>query len=417
MERLKWMGIALAILGLRIAPPTGLRAADWPQFLGPARDGTTPERVALPWPEAGPRRLWRLDAGAGFAGPVISGDQAVLFAREGDADTVTSVEARTGKVLWTQRQPSTFSDDMGSGDGPRSTPCIADGRVFTWGADGHLWARNLKDGRRLWDVDARGQFQADPGFFGFACSPLVIGNQVLLSVGGRDGAGLVAWDAGSGKLLWKRTDQEAGYASPVPAVGGPDGLALFFNREGLVGIATPSGDEQFRFPWRSRMSASVNAASPVVLGEEIFLTASYGTGAVLLRRQGRSLTKVWSGDDSLSAHFATPVLHQGHLYGFHGRQERGAELRCIEWATGKVVWRDENLGPGSVALAATDLVILLEAGELLVAPATPDGFRPAARTQILGRGARAPLAVAGGALFARDTRHWVSLDIRPTKSR
>ncbi|MCW5556376.1 MAG: PQQ-binding-like beta-propeller repeat protein [Verrucomicrobiae bacterium] len=307
----------------------GLSAADWPQFLGPARNGSTSETVATPWPEDGPRRRWRIEAGAGFAGPVIAGDRAILFSREGSDDVVSAVQVRTGKRLWTQRQPTTFMDEMGMGDGPRSTPCIADGRVFLWGADGHLWARDLKDGKLVWDVDARDRFRADPGFFGFACSPLVIGNQVLLNVGGRDGAGLAAWDTASGKLLWKLTDQEAGYASPVPATEASPGLALFFNREGLVGVGMPSGTEQFRFPWRSRMNASVNAASPVVAGDEIFLTASYGTGAVLLRRKGAALETVWSGDQSLSAHFATPVLHGGHLYGFHGRQEFGRN--CAVW--------------------------------------------------------------------------------------
>jgi len=392
---------------------SALPAADWPQFLGPSRNGTTPETIATPWPANGPQRRWRLDAGTGFAGPVVAGHQAVLFCREGSDDVVTAVEVRSGKHLWTQRQPTSFVDEMGSGDGPRSTPCIADGRVFTWGADGHLWVRDLKDGKRLWDVDARDRFQADPGFFGFACSPLVIGNQVLLNVGGREGAGLTAWDTASGKLLWKLTDQEAGYASPVPAADASAELALFFNREGLVGVGMPSGTERFRFPWRSRMSASVNAASPVVSGDEIFLTASYGTGAVLLRRKGGALETVWSGDDSLSAHFATPVLHRGHLYGFHGRQERGAELRCVEWATGRVKWRQDDLGPGSLVLAGSNLVILLESGELLAAPATPEGFRPAARAQVLGRGTRAPFAIAGGAVFARDARHWICLEPGP----
>ncbi|MBN8249895.1 MAG: PQQ-binding-like beta-propeller repeat protein [Verrucomicrobia bacterium] len=409
--------MAFALLSLCVVLAHALEAADWPQFLGPARNGTTPDAVTTPWPTAGPARRWRVDAGAGFAGAVVAGDRAVLFSKEEAEDTVTAVDVLSGKRLWTQRQPTTFSDEMGSGDGPRSTPCIAEGRVFLWGADGHLWARDLVDGRLLWDVDTRVEFQADPGFFGFACSPLVIGDQVLLNVGGREGAGVAAWDTSLGKLRWKRTDQEAGYASPVPGTGASAGLALFFNREGLLGVSMPSGEERYRFPWRSRMGASVNAASPLVQGDDIFLTASYGTGAVLLRRQGDTLKTVWSGDESLSAHFATPVLHAGHLYGFHGRQERGAELRCVEWSTGRVVWRQEDLGPGSLVLAAGDLVILLESGELLVAPATPDGFRPAARAQILGRGARAPFAIAGGAVFARDTRHWICVGVGRSQPR
>jgi len=399
------------LTGLVTVLASGLEAADWPQFLGPQRNGVTPDVVGVSWPDGGPPRRWRLDAGAGFAGPVVAGDHVVLFDRQGADDVVRAVSARTGATLWTQRYPSAFEDAMGSGDGPRSTPCIAEGRVFTWGADGRLCAFALEDGRRLWEVAARERFRADPGFFGFACSPLVVGTQVMLNLGGRDGAGLAAWEVSTGRLAWKLTDEEAGYASPVLAPGSPASLALFFNREGLVGVALPSGQERFRFRWRSRMGASVNAASPVVSGDEVYLTASYGTGGVLLRRRGEALETVWSGDESLSAHFATPVLRDGFLYGFHGRQERGAELRCVEWGTGRVRWRQDDLGPGSLVVAGDRLVVLLESGELLVAPAVPDGFRPQARAQILGRETRAPMAVSRGAVLARDGRHWVCLDL------
>ena len=270
----------------------------------------------------------------------------------------------------------------------------------------------MSDGARRWTVDTRERYQADPGFFGFGCSPLVVGNQVLLNVGGKGGAGLAAFDTASGRLLWKLKDQEAGYASPVVLPDADPSLALFFNREGLVGVSLPSGTERFSFPWRARMSASVNAATPLVSGSEIFLTASYGAGAVLLKRRGDALETVWSGDESLSAHFATPVLRSGFLYGFHGRQERGAELRCVEWATGRVRWTQEGLGAGSVALAGDRLVVLLETGELVIARAEPEAYVPLARSQILGRVARAPFALADGTLFARDSRQWVAVDLQ-----
>ena len=227
--------------------------------------------------------------------------------------------------------------------------------------------------------------------------------------------GLVAFEAESGRVIWKLRDDEAGYASPVlmPPKGDGPSVAVFFNREGLVGVTVPGGAEFFAFPWRSRMSASVNAASPLVHSDEIFLTASYGTGAVLLRRQGPTLKTVWSGDESLSAHFATPVLHAEFLYGFHGRQERGPELRCVEWATGKVRWSEEGLGSGSVILAGDRLVLLLESGSLVVARAEPDRYSPLARAQVLGRIARAPVALAGGKLYARDSRQWIALEVAP----
>ncbi|MBL9175965.1 MAG: PQQ-like beta-propeller repeat protein [Verrucomicrobiales bacterium] len=403
------MGTALFLLGIL----NTVRSADWPQFLGPDRNGSTPEGVGVPWSPEGPPRQWRVEAGMGFAGPVVAEGRAVLFHRIGDDDVLTVVDAATGRRIWEQRQATSFVDDMGSGDGPRGTPAVSGGRVFTLGADGRLSCHSLSDGQRLWSLPAREQFQADPGFFGFGCSPLVIDGRVLINIGGRPGAGLVAVEADSGRVAWKLRDDEAGYASPVPVMETLNGArtVLFFNREGLVGVQGRDGVELFNFPWRSRISASVNAASPVVSGNEVFLTASYGTGAVLLRRRGGKLETVWSGDDSLSAHFATPVLRSGFLYGFHGRQERGAELRCVDWATGKVRWRAEGVGPGSVVLSADRLVVLLESGELLVVRAEPDAYSPIARAQILGRAARAPLAIAGGTLFARDSRQWIAVRI------
>jgi len=389
------------------------RAADWPQFLGPDRNGTTSDRIGIRWGGDGPPQRWKVEAGAGFAGPVVSGGTAILFHRMGDDDVLLAVDAISGKRQWERHQPSAFVDSMGSGDGPRSTPCISGGRIYTFGADGRLACFNLADGAPRWSVDTAQQFQADPGFFGFGCSPLVVSNRVLLNLGGKAGAGLAAFDADTGKLVWKLKDQEAGYASPVLASDAGMPLALFFNREGLVGVDLPAGTERFSFPWRSRMSASVNAASPVVSGNDIFLTSSYGTGAVLLRRAGGQLKTVWSGDESMSAHFATPVLRSGFLYGFHGRQERGAELRCVEWGTGKVRWSQEGLGAGTVALSGDRLVVLLESGELLIVRASPDAFAVLARAQILGRVARASFALADGALFARDSRQWVCVDLKP----
>ena len=395
--------------------PIGAWAADWPQFLGPERNGSTPEVIGVAWPTDGPTRRWRLDAGAGFAGPVVAEGKAVLFHRIGSDDVLTVVDASSGARIWEQRQASTFEDEMGSGDGPRGTPAISGGRVFTLGADGRLSCHSMAEGRRVWSVSTRDQFHADAGFFGFGCSPLVVGGKVLVNVGGRPGAGLMAFEAESGRVAWKLRDDEAGYASPVPTSMKGDGppTVLFFNREGLVGVNGSGGVESFAFPWRSRMSASVNAASPVVSGDEIFLTSSYGTGAVLLRRRGATLETVWSGDESLSAHFATPVLRAGFLYGFHGRQERGPELRCVEWTTGKVRWSEEGLGSGSVILAGDRLVLLLESGSLVVARAEPDRYSPLARAQVLGRVARAPFAMAGGKLYARDSRQWVALEVAP----
>jgi len=388
------------------------RAGDWPQFLGPTRNGVTDDAVAL-WPAGGPAVAWAAKVGQGFSGPVVAGGNLVLFHRVGDEAVVQCMEAASGKVRWAAKYPTDYRDDFGFDEGPRATPAIADGRVYTLGAEGMLCCWNLADGAKVWSVDTRAMFHADKGFFGVACSPLVEGDLVVLNVGGKDGAGVVAFDRRDGHVRWKATNDEAGYASPVAATLGGQRSILSFNREGLVGLDPSNGNVRFKFHWRSRSHASVNAATPLVIGGQVFLSASYGTGAVLLKFSDGKPEPVWSGDDILSNHYATSVHHNGFLYGFDGRQEQTPRLRCVELNTGKIRWTEEEFGAGTLLLAGDRLVILTEKGDLIVAPATPDAFKPAARAKILHSTCRAHAALAGGLFYARDQETLVCIDLRP----
>lgn len=393
-----------------LSPATG---ADWPQFLGPARDGTTTETVAIPVSSEGPPRRWKVEAGSGFSGPVVRSGRAYLFDRMADEERVRCLDLTSGRLVWEHRAPTAYVDNFGFDNGPRGTPATTTNRMVVFGAEARLTCLNLADGKPVWTVETGRELGADRGFFGPACSPLILSNRVLLNLGNQDGGGVAAFDLTSGKLLWKATDHEAGYAAPVPgpalAPGGPP-TALFFTREGLV-QTTLDGEVQLTQRWRSRQSASVNAASPLVRSNEVFLTTSYDTGGLLLRLTGRTATEAWSNDEALSAHYATPVRREEFLYGFHGRQERGTEFRCVEWSTGKVRWSADGLGAGTVALAGDQLVLLLESGELLVAAADPRSFRQLARAQVMGKGTRAPFAVAEGTVVARDTRNLYCFEV------
>lgn len=389
--------------------------ADWPQFLGPHRDGTTTETVGVPSSPDGPKRRWKLDAGSGFSGPVVRAGRTYLFDRLGDEERVRCLSLTNGTLLWEHRAPTAYVDNFGFDNGPRGTPATTTNRLVVFGAEARLTCLNLADGKPVWTVEAGRDLGADRGFFGPACSPLILSNRVFLNLGNQAGGGVSAFDLGTGKLLWKTTDHEAGYAAPVPGpaltAGGPP-TALFFTREGLVQTSL-DGEVLVTQRWRSRQSASVNAASPLVRSNEVFLTTSYDTGGVLLRLNGRTATEVWSNDEALSAHYATPVRREGVLYGFHGRQERGPEFRCVEWSTGKVRWSADDLGAGTVILAGDRLVLLLESGELLIAAADPRSFRQLSRSQVLGKGTRAPFALAEGTLVARDTRNLYCFEVNP----
>ncbi len=412
-EAVEWYAMleAAQIGVLAIAAAVG--STDWPQFLGPTRDGVyAGGDMADAWPAEGPRVAWKANVGEGFSGPVVVGDRLVVFHRRGDKETVECLEASSGDRRWAFEYPTSYRDSFGADDdGPRATPAVAGGRVFTMGAEGKIHATDLEGGKRLWSLDAQEDLGADLGYFGMASSPLVEGEKVLFNIGGRNGAGIVALEAATGKILWKATDDDASCSSPVAATMGGKRHAFFFTRSGLRDIDPETGAVRFGFPWRARIAASVNAASPLVVGDLVFVSASYQTGAALLRVKDGEPEKVWTSDDALSCHYATSVHRGGFLYGFDGRVEARPSFRCVELATGKVRWSRDRFGAGSVTLAGERLLILKEDGELILTPAAPEELKPLARARILDGTVRAFPALASGRLYARGGGKLVCIDL------
>ena len=404
--------VASCVLIAQDLSPAASAKGDWPQILGPSRNGiyTGPEIVPS-FPRTGPPALWQRDVGAGFAGPSVVGDRLVLFHRVNNKETVEAMDALTGKTIWTFDYPTAYRDDFGFDEGPRAPPVIAGGRVFTHGADGMLHGIDFATGKMLWSVDTRKVFDAPKGYFGVASSPVVDANRVMVNVGGKSG-GIVAFDAATGKTLWTSTSDEASYSSPVIADINGQHTGVFFTRTGLVAVDPATGQVRYQMRWRSRQAASVNAATPIVVNDQIFLSASYSTGAVLLKVANSQVTPLWSGEESMSNHYSTSVLKDGYLYGFDGRQEFGQTLRCVELATGKVMWNVDGFGAGSLLIAGESLVIMRESGELALAPASPKAFRFAARAQLLKGVVRAYPALANGRYYVRNDRQLASFDLR-----
>ena len=385
---------------------------DWPQFLGPNRDGRyTGLPLAERWSDNKPPELWRKLVGEGLAGPVVSDGRVVLFHRVNDREVVEALDARSGRTLWRHDYATAYRDDFGFDEGPRSAPVIVDGRVFTVGAQGQVRAVRFDTGELLWSVDTKEKYQFRKGFFGAAGSPLVEGGRVIANVGGTD-AGIVAFDAETGVELWTAAEDEASYSSPVGATFGGIRHAVFFTRTGLVGLEAANGRVRFQRRWRSRLGASVNAATPLVIDDLIFISSSYGTGAALFRVDEGELANVWFSGDALTNHYATSVYHEGYLYGFHGRQEYTQSFRAVELATGKVQWNVDGFGAGTVTLAGDKLLIVREGGELLIAEASQHALTPVIRGQILPAVIRAYPALANGLLYVRNQTTLVCLDLR-----
>ena len=403
----------LAVLALVAASAVGW-GQDWPQFRGPGRDGVVPGQESLPeFPAGGPRLVWERAVGSGFSAPAVAGERLLLFHRQGGLEVVEALQGVDGERIWEFAYETTYKDDFGFENGPRATPVIANGRVFTFGAAGVLHCLDLETGAKRWSVDTHAEFGVRKGFFGAASTPLVLDGRVIANIGGAEGAGIVAFDAESGAKVWTATDHEASYSSPVAARIDGGLLAIFFTREGLVALEPETGRVAYERRWRARSHASVNAATAVVLGDIVFLSASYGTGAIAMRLRGGQIEVLWSGEDVIDNHYSSCVRSGSTLFGFHGRQEYGQSFRAADLVTGEVLWSSDRLPAGSVLRVGDRLLLLLETGELLLAAASREKFEVLARAQILGRETRAFPAVANGLLFARDKDTLVCLRLWP----
>jgi len=400
----------LILLSLLVT--TRANAADWPQFLGPNRDGHSPETGLLrEWPTAGPTKLWEQSVGSGYAGPAAAGGRLILFHRiEGD-EIVECVDAKTGEPKWKYTIPTGYVDNFGFDDGPRGVPTIAGDQVFTLGAEGRLTCLDLATGRKNWDRDIASSYTLRQSYFGVGVSPVVEGNGVFINVGAKD-ACVVAFDRTTGKELWKAGTDDASYSTPTVAEIDGKRRLVFLTREGLLVLDPENGNVVHQRRFRSRNQASVNAATPLVADGQIFLSACYNTGALLLNVNGWE--DVWKNDDSMSNHYTTCVKVGDYLYGCHGRQEEGALFRCVEWKTGKLMWTKEGFGCAWLIAADGLLLAVQESGKIVLLEANPkeyiekSQFEAFPKPEQRGKYLRAAPALADGILYARDAKKLVA---------
>jgi len=396
---------------------TSLHAGDWPQFLGPQRTCTATEEAAIVGTSE-PEIVWKRMLGTGHAGAVVFNNRVVVTHRQGGEIVTEALAAADGKAIWKHAYPTSYRDSFGFDNGPRAVPCIAAGKVITHGPEGIVQALDLETGGLLWSYDTVTELESPQGYFGRACSPLVADGKVLLNVGGKNakgGAGIIALDLATGKLLWQATDDEASYSSPV-LLPSEQGVSAFFTRRGVILTQTNDGKVLADEFFRAQIDASVNAAAPVPCeAGRLFFTAAYDVGAGLWQwnKSARKLTNIWKKSDTLDCHYTTPVYHAGHVYGLHGRQESGMTLRCIDVTDGKIAWEaSDRLQGGTMILVGDKLLLHSEAGELWVFSADPKKFNLLQRSQITRAGHRSHDAYSNGLLFARDAEKLVVVKVK-----
>jgi outer membrane protein assembly factor BamB len=382
--------------------PRNAATQDWVSFLGPSHNGISGETKLLhDWPKEGPPLLWEMSKGTGYSSPAISGAYLVFMHRVGNLERVENLNPQTGDRNWLFTYPTKFEDRYGYNNGPRASPVIDGDRVYTYGAESKLHCLNLKSGAVIWKRDIAAEFKVPQDFFGTANTPLVEGNLLIVNVGAPGGPTVAAFDKLTGKTVWGAgKDWGPSYASPVPAtVHGKRRIFVLAGGEsrpptgGLLCIDPANGAVDFSYPWRSKSYESVNASSPVVVDNYVFISASYKTGGVLLEITPDFKPKVvWTKLD-FGMHFSTPVYKDGYLYGFEGRNEPDASLVCVEFKTGKEMWRivhewdetfevggskkTQKMSPyrGTLLLADGSFLATGEFGHLMWLDLTPKGFK------------------------------------------
>lgn len=402
---------AAVLMTLFVTDPC--RAGDWPQILGPDRNGVAvDERLVDSFPAQGPSVLWEHRVGEGFAGVAVAAGQVIVFHRVNDTDTAEALEALSGAPIWKQEFPASYAGGINADRGPRCVPVVHEGSVYLFSSGNELHSVDLKTGTRRWSRNLAADFDIPDSYFGAGSTPIVAGDSLLVNVGGRKGAGIVAFSLQDGKTVWKATDEQASYSSPTSATLNGVPQVIFATRLSAVSIDPVAGKVRWRFPFGAR-GPTVNAATPQVLDGRLFLTASYGVGAVYRKIGKTDTTEVWANNDTMSSQFSTPVPYKGHLYGVDGRQDvPPARLRCFDPQTGKIQWTKNEFPVANLIVADGKLVIVTDDGGLILAAAASDSYHELARARLSRATTRALPALSNGLLYVRDTSSLKCVDLR-----
>ena len=302
------------------------------------------------FPDQGPALVWEMEKGTGYTSPVIVDGRLVFFTRFEDRETIMALEPETGKKFWQQDYPIEYRDRYGFNNGPRASAVIDSGKVYTLGVTSVLSCLDLKTGTLLWRRDLDAEFDIEDYFFGHGACPIVHGGRVIVNLGGSGGLCVAAFDQHDGKLVWgTQHEWRASYASPiVKKLRGEDRLLVFAGGDsrppvgGLLCIDPETGELFDDFPWRSDKYESVNGSTPVVVGENrVYISDCYSEGGVMLELgEDLKFEEVWKAPD-FGIHWNTPLLSDGYLYAFRGRNEPDAWLACYSAESGEEKWRDD----------------------------------------------------------------------------
>lgn len=384
------------------------RGDDWPVYRGPARNGVSAEtNWSHDWPGGAPKELFKVNVKPGFSCPIIVKDRLWTMGHRNGKDTVVCLEALTGKPVWSYDYAAlSIGAAKPDYEGTRATPTFAEGRLYTISRDGKVFCFDAANGTVIWSADVTKEAGAAIPTWGFASSPIVYGDLLLLNVGA---AGL-ALDKKSGAVKWKSAGTVSGYATPLLyEIGGRKRVAIF-GAESVIGLEPETGKLLYSVPWKT--PNKINSAELIYEDGKLFGSSAYNFGCALMDVSNDHVKIIWSNKE-LKCHFNSSVLYKGHLYGFDGNNILSQGLKCLDFATGKLLWNQEKPTWGNLIIAGDRLILFSQSSDLIIAKASPEKYEELAQCHPIGGTSWISPVLANGVLYLRNTRgELVALDLR-----
>lgn len=404
---------AIRCLLLSLLLPTGIlmgadAANDWPCFRGPNHDGTSPEKgINKDWKAKPPKVLWRVPmSDKGFAGPSVADGKVFIIDRKGDQDLVRALNLADGKDVWSFPYAEPTKENYGHA---RATPTCDGDKIYTLSTGGQLHCLNAADGKLVWKVNIQQQFKGKTPQWLYSMSVLIDGPAAIVCPGGPN-ASVAALNKADGKPIWAGGgSDQPGYATPVAATIQNVKQYVVFGGKTVFGVEAKSGKQLWQAPWETKYD--VNAATPVVLGNSVFITSNYRRGCALVDVAAGGAKIRWENKE-VQSHFNTAIVHEGNLY----TTSDPNKLLCLDPQTGNARWTQNGFGKGGlVGVDGTLIVIDGVTGDVALVALDPAAYKELGRLSLLQGGGKqywtAPI-VAAGRLLVRDKTELVCLDLK-----
>jgi outer membrane protein assembly factor BamB len=379
-------------------------AADWPRYQGPNGDSHSPETgISKDWNAKPPKELWRISlTDKGYAGPSVAAGKLYIVDHKGAEDVVRAVDVATGKDVWSFPYADVAKDNFGFA---RATPTFDAGKLYTFSRPGVVHCLDAEKGTKVWSRDVKAECGGTPGQWDYAGSVVIDGDRAIVVPGGAKGLVLVLEKA-TGKTIWQGGgNDKAGYATPVIAtVAGRKQYVIFSGFAALGVDAAQGGAPLWRYEWKT--SYDVNAATPLVIGNTVFISSNYDHGCAMLAVGAGGVQKMWENKE-LQCHFNSPLLYKDHIYGISNK------LACLDPKTGKALWAKDGFEKGGlIGIDGVLIAINGMAGDVVMAEMAPAAYKELGRIKPLGGQSWTAPIVADGKLYVRNKQALVCLDLK-----